>query len=308
MRRLSFVICLLLSPAAWGKEPAAVQFLDKTYVEAPKTAGPFTLVGTSYEAKTFYSGVTTEWKSPQSTPSLKINVFVYPQGRADEAEAVAAAMSEVEASVAEAEKRGIYANTKLGKRAPFMVVRAESWVSDDDKKAKPAFDPTPKPETRLEASVDSKDPLAKVFAESQPSANNHGLHESITFDRDGGSWRSAAFVFYRHLFLFKVRISVPVEEMSQEAFDRLAESAAREVVPRIQVQNFGTCGNIEIATPAAGSRKNKTDQDAGEELIRGIARVGYENCANSPGEKDEVPAGFERVVIEYPPNTWKSGN
>jgi hypothetical protein len=301
--------CLLLSSAAFAKEPAAVQFIYKSYIEVPKTAGPFTLIGTSYEAKTFYGGVTTEWKAPGATPSLRVDVFVYPAGRNDEPAASAASMDEVEAALAEASKQGLYSNVKKGAREPFVVVRPDSTMMDGDKKKrKAAFDPTPKPEAKLEVSGDSKDPMLKAIAESMAPPNNHGLRLNLSFDRDGGTWRSAAFVFYRNLFLFKVRISVPVEEMPQDAFDRLAESTAREVVPRIRVLNFGTCGNLEINPPAEGTDKEKGDQSMADQLLRGLGRIGNENCASAPGEKDEVPAGFERVVIEYPAGTWKSGN
>ncbi len=308
MRPLSLALLLLLSAPAWAKDPPkAQQFVDRTYVEVPKTAGPFVLLGTSYDAKEFSTGVATEWKTAAGSPSLRIDVFVYPQGRADEAEAVAGSMGEVEAAIAEAEKRGIYSKSKLEGRAPFVVVRPDPTVLNDGKKPKAAFDSTPLPESKLEVAGDSKDPMLKALAESQPSPNNHGLRQNISLDRDGGTWRSAAFVFYRHLFLFKVRISVPVEEMSQQDFDRLADSAAREVVPRINVVNYGACGTIEVAVPPKGSAKDKTDAEGAAELIRGIARIGYENCANAPGDKDEVPPGFERVVIEYPAGTWKQG-
>jgi hypothetical protein len=309
MRRLSFVTYLLLSSVAWGKEPAAIQFIDKSYIEVPKTAGLFTLIGTSYESKTFYSGVTTKWKAPEATPSLRVDVFVYPKGRADEAAAAAGSMDEVEAALAEAAKQGLYSNVKKGTRTPFVIVRPDSAVMDGGKKkSKAAFDPTPKPETMAVVSGDSKDPMLKVFTESMASPNSHGLRLTISFDRDGGTWRSAAFVFYRNLFLFKVRISAPVEEMTDEAFESLAVSTAREVVPRIQVTNFGTCGNITISEPAKGTNKDKATQDTGEQLIRGLARVADENCASSPGKKDEVPAEYERVVIEYPAGTWKAGD
>jgi hypothetical protein len=318
MRRLSLTLALGLAlalPALAAVKPAdkpaadAVaaiaaaksQFLDKSYVTLPNKVGDYTLVSAEYDQNAFNVGVSSDWKIA-GAPDVKLNLYVYPIGRAGEEEVVTGQIADVEAAVREATKEGYYTDLVVGEKVPFVVVRREAEIVLDEQKRKkqvPAFDPTPKPETELKPS-DKADPILAALAEATPSPNNHGYRQSFSFKKDGIAVRSLGYVFYRHLFGFKVRISAPESTIDGPAFEAMADAAARTLVPSADVESFGECGTITI-TP-----HGKDDKGGGAELMRGMMRIQYENCANNVGDTGEpVPPDSTRNTIVYPPGTWK---
>lgn len=317
MRPLAIVLALLLSPALSAKEPKdapAVQFIDQTWVDVPKQAGPFALLGTRYDAENVAYGVATHWRPEGAPESLTLDVFVYPLGEADEAAAAARSMDEVDGGIAEYAKRGVYAKVQSGPRTPFTIVRPAAALDDEKKDKQAPFDPMPREDLVAEPSDQAAgDPMMQALAETMRTTNNHGLRESFTLEVQGTPQRSAAFTFYRNLYLFKLRISVPAADMAQEDFDRVADDAARHIVPRIRVMNFGTCGNLTISVPPDGEKRKQSkaekDREASEgaaQLIRGMGRLQRDNCATSPGKAGGPESGHERTVIRYPADTWKS--
>lgn len=317
MHKTALLLCLLIAPAVPAKDTAAKdtpakQFVDQTWVDVPRQAGPFSLVGTKYDPAQFAYGVSTRWKAPNAPDSLVIDLFVYPLGQAEEAEAVKRSMDEVDAGIAEYAKRGVYTQVQTGARTPFVVVRPESSAMDDGKTPRPPLDPIPKEEVVVEPSAEAAgDPMMQALAESMGPRNSHGLRETIQLEHDGVPTRSAAFAFHRHLYLFKLRVSVPASDMAQEDFERVADDAARQLVPRVDVLNFGECGNITLDLPPGGKKKQskaEQEKEASEgaaQLIRGIARIKRDNCAGSPGQAAKPAEGVERVVVSYPEGTWK---
>ena len=312
MHKTAFLLCLLMAPVASAKDPPTVQFVDRTHVDVPRQAGPFALVSTQYDAESFSTGVSTLWKPAGAPESLRLDVFVYPLGQSDEAQAVGRSMDEVDGGVAEYARRGVYKNVKTGARTPFVIVRPEPSMNDDGKTPRPAFDPTPKEEVALTpTSAASDDPIMQAVATSLPPTNSHGLREAISLEIEGSPKRSAAFAFYRNLFLFKLRISVAAQDMSQEDFDRLADDAARQIIPRIEVVNYGTCGNVTLNLPPDGkekqskAEKERQTQEGAAQLIRAVGRLKRDNCASGPGTSGGPEKGSERTVITYPAGTWK---
>lgn len=312
MRKTTLLLCLLVAPAVFAADTPAKQFVDQTWVEVPKQAGPYTLVGTQYDPAEFAYGVSTRWKAPGAPDSLTLDMFVYPLGQAEESEAVKRSMDEVDAGIAEYARQGVYAHVQTGARTPFVVVRPEPSAMDDGKTPKPPFDPIPKEELVARPSADAAgDPMMQALAGTLGSRNSHGLREIIALDYDGAPNRSAAFAFYRHLYLFKLRISVPAKDMAQEDFERLVDDAARQLVPRVDVMNFGTCGDVTLNLPPEGKKKltkaeqDKQAADGAVQLIQAMGRIQHDNCASGPGETGGPAAGVERVVVEYPKGTWE---
>jgi hypothetical protein len=210
----------------------------------------------------------------------------------------------VDGGVAEYTKRGMYSNVQTGARTPFVVVPPPTRPPEDGKTPMPPFDPMPKEEPVAQPSAETAgDPMLQALAESMAARNSHGLRETIGLDHDGTPTRSIAFAFYRHLHLFKMRISVPAKDMSQEDFERL--------VPRVEVQNFGTCGNATISLPPESKKrlskaeKEKNASAGAAELIREMGRISRDNCASSPGQASTAANDVERVVVSYPEGTWQ---
>ncbi len=304
------VILLALAPAAFAADAhaKATQFLDKSNIDFPKAIGPYTLVANNYDPQQFANGVSIEYSLSDAPKGTHLNVYIYPRGRTDEAAAVQAEIAEVEAAIREAVARDIYTDLRVGARSDFVVARPEPTILTDNSKKKPGKVAEIKPEFSLQPGADSKDdPVARALAESMPPVNNHGMRQSFAFSHKSVPMRSMGYVFYRNLFMFKVRISLPEAGIGQAEFETLADAAARTLVPAMDVKNFGICGTLAVELPeqdSAGS--DAVDSEGAAALLREVGRVNRENCASNEGDKPSGPAkGFERQVIEYPPDTWK---
>ena len=121
--------------------------------------------------------------------------------------------------------------------------------------------------------------------------------------------RSLGYVFYRHLFAFKVRVTASADSMDDTTFEALADTATRKLVPRIQVENYGQCGSIAVTAPHPDVDEETRSRAAAEELLRGTARVLAGNCAATEGVKPAHERhGETRIAIVYPPDSWRSEN
>jgi hypothetical protein len=175
---------------------------------------------------------------------------------------------------------------------------------DMKKKALPPFDPALKPETRPDPAAET-DPVAKLYAQNWHSPNSHGFRQAFSFEREGVPMRSLAYVFHRHLFGLKVRITVPAKAMDQQAFEKMADAATRWLVPQIDVQNFGTCGTVEVHHEPPGV---SFEDWAKAEIIRGFTRVQWENCGTTEENKLPELKGRQKVEIVYPAGTWEGSS
>lgn len=303
-------VLLALAPAAYAADAPAKprqQFLEKSHVEYPTSLGPYSIVRESYDPSHFSSGVTTEYSIEGVTANVRLNVFIYPHGRADEEAAIASAVAELEASVLDAQAQKLYSEVNLGERTHFAVVAPESSIlSKTGERARPIVR-TEAPKELVAEVVAGKqsDPILQAIAENVPSGLSRGRRQSFGFTREGVRMRSLGYVFYRNLFFFKVRLTAPESAIGEAEFRALGDAAARTLVPAMDVQNFGDCGTITF-NPRETGDKEADAQAGGDELIRGMSRIKRENCANDEGRKPtEAAEGFNRQVIVYPAGTWK---
>lgn len=310
MHRTLLVLLLLATTTVAQKLPEPEQFIDKSIISFPNTSEQYVLIETHYDPEQWPYGVTSQWSVDGAPEGLRLSVFVYPIGRAGESDAVAEQVADVEHQMHEAVKQGAYSDLSVGERKPFVVVAAKSSILKErgarDADADKPVDLAPQPEVGVEAN-DASDPLATALAAAQPSANNHGQRQSFRFTREGVPMRSLGYVFYRHLFAFKVRVTAPADSMDDTTFEALADTATRKLVPRIQVENYGQCGSITVAAPHPDADKEALSRSAAEVLLRGMAHVLAGNCAATEGVKTEhEPRGETRIAIVYPPDSWRS--
>lgn len=300
----STLLAALLSVAlpAVSADPAPAQFLDSSVISFPGVVGDYTLGDVLYDPAAWQWGATSKWAVNGAPAALLLSVFVYPLGRMDEQAAVTRQLDDIEQQLQAAVAQGTYSDVVAGERAPFEVVRPASALARDDGEEERDIDVVPKPALAIEP-ADGTDPFLAALAEVGASTTSRGQRQSYTFKLRGTPVRSLGYVFYRHLFAFKVRVTAPEDSMDQATFEALADTAARNLVPRIQVVNYGQCGEITIA-PTEG----KTG-DGAVALIRGVARVQAENCASSPAAAPHKPArGVRQVEIVYPEGTWRAGD
>ncbi len=322
MHRIAIILALLASTMATAKKaPEPKEFLDKSVITFPNSIGDYALAESRYDPEHWSHGVTSLWTINAAPDGVRLNVFVYPIGRADEKDVVAQQIAEVEDGMYRAVDQGIYADLVIDKHEAFAVVAAESFVvksrqknssaaqeGSEDAKPDEPLALMPKPEFRLEAK-DAADPLAATLAASMPAANNYGLRQSFRYTFNDVPVRSLGYVFYRHLFAFKVRITAPLDSMDDATFEALADTATRTLVPRIDVKNYGQCGNITVSEsdPDADEETNSTAM--AQQMLMGIARVRADNCASAEGKRSAASSRRStRIEIAYPAGIWNSAD
>jgi hypothetical protein len=64
---------------------------------------------------------------------------------------------------------------------------------------------------------------------------------------------------HRQLADIEVRVRIAAEQMDQASFDALADDAARQIVPKIDVRNFGRCPQPVRETNCAPDEASATD-------------------------------------------------
>jgi hypothetical protein len=297
MRHAAFLLALLASAPAAAKPPQPGQFLDKSIVTLPGSTGDYRLADLRYEPERWMQGVFSQWVVNAAPRELRLTLFVHPMGRTPEQNAIAIQTAEIEHFMGEAVKQGLYTDLVVGESEPFVVVARGPSLLGRHSEAGAAI---PEPEPAIAADAGSG-----ALAAALPSPNTHGQRLSFAFAEKGVPMRSFDYVFYRHLFAFKLRVAAPVDSMDEMMFAALADTAARKLVPRVEVRNYGQCGNP--ALPAAGAH-GKTDAKAsGQQQFLAMARIRADNCAV---EDDAKPAdethGERRVEIVYPPDTWRA--
>ena len=294
-------------------------FIEKSLVQVPKKAGIYTLEKTTYEPEQFAAGVRTLYEVEGVPKEFTLSLFAYPQGRSKETETVDAQIAGVEQVI---RMQPDYSEILAGPRTSFVVdapkVTAPPKGKDDGRKqlitftgpakdATPATDEAPKPDAKTAAPA-ADDDLAEFLRETVAPPQTTGRRQAFDMRYKGVPTRSVGYVFYRNLFNIKLRVSVPADKMDAPAFNAAADAAAKVLVPLVDIQNFGDCGNITISLPTdSGKSKDEDANDTAKLLMRELGRVQRENCASSQGRKQQaVPEGYERTEIVYPPEIWNS--
>ena len=280
---LALAVALAL-PAHAGKAdaPAAERILIETsHLIAPERVGDFVLEGSTYDDRNKQAGARFRYVLKDHQES-RIDVFVYPAGRAPQAEAIASGMLEMKGGIEHAQQAG--------------NIRDLQFLSDEDfpleapEAAKPAADST----TGLDAA------LLEAIASTRTVGKRLRMHNTMV----NGGFRMASngYLFHRQLYFFKVRISAARERIDQTAFDALSDRAARTLVPAIEVANVGGCANANIVIDPDA----KADEMAAV-LVRRAAEIQGENCfRDAAGARlDEKSKGARVVRIDFAANDWK---
>lgn len=301
MRRTVFILALLASaPAIAGNPPPqSGQFLDKSIVTLPASTGDYRLADVRYEPEQWMRGVVSRWVVNAAPRELRLTMFVHPMGRTGEEHAIALQIAEITRFVEEAVEHGLYTDLVVGEREPFAVVAPGPSLLEPHQ---PSAGAMPEPEPSIPAGADSA--LAAIL----PSPNTHGQRQAFAFTEQGVPMRSFDYVFYRHLFAFKVRVATPVDSMDETMFAALADTAVRKLVPRVDVRNYGQCGNIAPSDPGDDAGDSADAKASTQQSGLAMARIRADNCAVAEDAKPtDNPDGERRVEIVYPPDTWRSG-
>lgn len=306
--------CLLLAFAspALATVPAATsaaereQFIDQTVITYPQTMGTYTLNAALYDPARIPDGVSLSYRLADAPPGLQFNIFVYPLGRTEEATAVTDAIKEIEGEIRTMEQRGNYRDVNFGDAVDFAVPAGSHQGASDAGAGKGASQdkdrlapPTNRPPGK---------PLDPAFAEALKSLALpevlKGSKRPLSLTMENIPSQSLAYAFYRHLFLISVRATAPAGAMPSASFETLVDRAVKDLVPAMQIENYGSCGSMVVTLDHHSGNKDADAQQGAAELMRELGRIQREGCANKPGPATPTPAGSERQTIVYPAGTW----
>ena len=312
---LSFALCVLPAVAIAAanvtmskSDDASKQFIDKSVVTYPTSLGHYSLVKSTYDPADVINGIGLDYELTDGPHELQFNIYVYPLGRAETPKAVDDAMIEMEGEIRTLEQRKTYSDVKFNDVVAFDVAEPPSSLFESKDKAdadttgekpnKTSEPPSGKQDADSQAIID-------VLRASLPPKRTVGRKRSLTLTAHDRPSQSLAYVFYRNLFLISVRATEPVNTQTPDEFNALVDRAVQDLVPTMDIQNFGTCGTISITLDKESGDKNKDTRAGALQIVQGMGRVQREGCANSPGSETTTPEGHQRQTIVYPAGLWK---
>lgn len=258
-------------PAADDDEAAAPRpFIERSLVLVPERAGALTLADVHvYERSE--DGIGYRYRHPDF-PDVRIDLFVYPRGRADRGFALEEGMAGLRASIDYAVAQGGYTDLTYGDEGPIDL--------------------------RLVGADGSR--LSEAPAAADDQDDRHlGRRLALQLSIQGEPLDSRAFLFYDALYLIKGRISASPQDLPGEAFDRFADRAMADLVPAVTVRNTGGCAEMTIHVDP---ESKDGAGDLTRQLMRALTLGQGEACA--PTLDESVPDGFRGTVLAIDPAMW----
>ena len=255
-------------------------YIEVSYVSAPRAVADFALERSSYDPAAKRAGAGFGYRS-RKEPQATATVFVYPAGRTGQAEAVESGMQALHGELKQAVAAGIYAQLQELGEEPFPL----------------AADVAPGKGTNA---IDTA--VIQAMAKAEQIRGTR-LRLSMQHVSSNQPLHSNAYLFYKQLYYFKLRISADQASMSREAFDALADRAARSLIPAVQVANVGGCAASTMYVAPTGTPEQSVVQLATQMALQ----KGY-NCHGTASDAgvDAGAADTSVVEIRYEAGDWKS--
>jgi len=271
--------------------------ITQSVIIAPKQVGKYGLLSLDYNPKVKFAGASIRYQNSDH-PGISFDLFVYPLGRGPEAQSVKKGMLDFRESLASNMGSGFFTSLKIDAETDLMIEKLSGPATDSSLEE-------PKSKARsAEKNADPKDPLdiEKILSEENKL---NGKKLSFTYSVNGKNLNSRGLIFYRQLYLTKVRISIGDGILPNEDFDTIVDNAARALVPAVETRNTGDCTNVTIYVPTPDKNKSEDEnaQNAATAMIRGMASSQNENCQKDLKIK-KITDDFEYVQIEYNADDW----
>lgn len=278
----------LAGPVALAAEDAAQStraYVETSYLIAPHQVGEFKLIQTSYDPDNKYSGPGFRYQS-QVHPEIRVDVYVYPAGRMEQAYALDTGMQGFHADLARAVDAGVYSD---------LVVEEAAFALADKAQA-----------DALETGGDSDDPFAALLlAAEQEESHPEGRKLSMTLlaQPGGQAMHSAGYLAYRQLYFFKLRASVLQDTIEAAPFHVFADRAARTLLPVIEAAHVGDCANSTLTINPDASA-----EDMAIALVKHSTRqLGYNCHLDAEGAGIAAKSAQADVIdIHYEPQEWSA--
>jgi hypothetical protein len=222
------IASLLVTAAGITAASASPAKLDKSIVVLPEKAGIFVHERSRIGTPEVRDGVDADYEAPGKPGDVWIRVIVVPDGRTDDTASVAA---QEQALTEQMRNTSAFVGLQALPATPITVDAPER---------------------------------GSLYANSRLGATRGwpvsiGSRQSFTYmDRDGQQTRQAGLVFHRHMAGIRLMVRVAAEDMGQAEFDALADEAARQIVPRLDIRNFGECPVMKLQANCARDEASAT--------------------------------------------------
>lgn len=274
--------------AAGNKEDDSRPLIEKSILIAPGNVGDFALEGSSYDPANKQSGAGFRY-SLEDHPEIRFDVYVYPAGRMSEADAVARGMVEFKAGFEDAEQSGIYHDVSITDERDFQLRPPAAATAVERPPATPMQEDDAEKSRLIGALVDG---IRHAGRRVQLRMAYPPLDTPLYSD---------GYLFYKQLYFFKVRASASRDRIAARAFHALADTAARTLVPAIQVANIGGCAKavVEIGSSASAD-------DLARALITQSIAAEDENCYPDEASADTASKSDHAGTVEivFDPGDW----
>lgn len=274
------------APKSKAEDGPARPFIERSLVIAPEQVGQFKLYSmTDYPGQPG-AGIQVRYQH-DDFPGVRVDLFVYPAGRVDRAQALDRAMADLRASLEYAVEKGSYSNLVFGQDGEFDLRRVDtdgSLLAQGEK--------------GIVASADSDlDAVLAAVTDQQDYRVGRLLEARLSMGDE--AMDSHGYLFYRGLYLVKGRISASPLALPGEAFGRFTRLAMATLVPAVTTRSTGGCFQHEIVVDANSA---DASEDLAKKLVISAAREEQEQCAEALDES--VPAGHRAMPLVYSPEMW----
>ena len=261
--------------------PGELPLIETSHVIAPRTVGDFVLEQGKYDPQYKALGVALRYRL-KDEQALRMDVYVYPAGRAEPRQALARGMQDFRQSLRDAETHGMFEDMRTLDDAAFALA--------------------PPPAQPRGGQGTQPDALAALAGRA--SVPGQRLRMAFAMPPLQTRMHSNGYLFYRQLYYFKVRASAAAERIERARFDALADRGARQLVQAIEVWNQGGCGNIEVLVDA-DEKDAQRQQDA---MLRQLMAAAAENCTRKadPEELARKSRDAHVETIRFGADEWAS--
>lgn len=272
---------------------ASKALIEKTAIIIPKQIADFRLVNFSYDKKFKSSGVSIRYVSSKY-PDIPLDFFVYPMGTGPDQEMLKAGMADFTGSLRQAEDMGYFEK---------LVIRPEQDVILENDKIR-VLVPTEK--NALPTSANAKPGTDNVvLAAIEKSLELPGKKIDMTHTQKNVGMQSVGYLFYRQLYLTKVRVTIGADVLSGDEFSVMADNAAARIVPQLEARNIGSCSDRKITIKVDESKKQDAlSDDFMQQMMAGLSRNVSDNCVTDLALGKISKSEFEVVSIEFTPEDW----
>ena len=274
--------------------------IERALVLVPERVGDFELVAfQDYEGRP-EMGVGARY-SHRGFPDVAMDFFIYPFGDFNRDKALDALEERMRAELRDVEASGRYHDLQFGETADIDLQRI-----DEDGSLQPVRDGLIGRGDSLSVDIEgAKKDLERTLVAETARVERHvrdatdpdlgrRLPIRLRLEADGEPRQSVSFLFLRALHAVKVRATSPLAN-SPDVFDRFANRAVADIVPRVVIRNAGGCAKnvIEIDPDA--------DPDVGALMLAvksqmSLIRAERKQCDDTLDER--VPEGMRGKVIE----------